>query len=245
MAGADRGCLRCRHAMYGEHENAGQRRLVAGIATVALHVLMIGVLAWGLSFDDAAPQGPHEAAIVAIDLEPPTPPPPPDTVAAQAPKDRPAPQGIKGKAVPREAPHVALPFPMPPAAPLAGDGRDADAGAGAQGAGTGAGGSGTGGGGGGVGSPAQRIAGALRDSDYPREAERAGLAGTVVIGFRVRIDGRVDRCMIVRSSGYALLDDLTCRLFTQRYRFRPATTAAGDPVESTLQTSFTWGTRRR
>ena len=140
---------------------------------------------------------------------------------------------------------MALPFPMPPAAPVAGEGSDAAAGAGAQGRGTGAGGSGTGVGVGGSGSPAQRIAGALRDSDYPREAERAGLAGTVVIGFRVRTDGRADRCTIIRSSGYALLDDLTCRLFTQRYRFRPATTAAGDPVESTLQTSFTWGTRRR
>jgi protein TonB len=67
----------------------------------------------------------------------------------------------------------------------------------------------------------------------------------VGIGFRVRTDGRVDRCTVVRSSGYALLDDLTCRLVTARYRFRPATDASGAAVESSLQTSFTWGTRRR
>ena len=50
---------------------------------------------------------------------------------------------------------------------------------------------------------------------------------------------------VVRSSGHALLDDLTCRLFTERYRFIPATTAEGRPVESVLQTTFTWSTRRR
>jgi hypothetical protein len=42
-----------------------------------------------------------------------------------------------------------------------------------------------------------------------------------------------------------LLDGLTCRLFTQRFRFKPATNAAGAAVESTLQTSFTWGIRGR
>jgi protein TonB len=149
--------------------------------------------------------------------------------------------------MPREAPRPALPFPMPPAATVAGDGSAANGGAGSHGTGTGAGGSGTGagGGGGGLGGPAVRIAGALRDSDYPREAEAQGLSGTVGISFRVRTDGAIDRCSVTRSSGSELLDRLTCRLFTQRFRFRPASNGAGQPIDSTLSTSFTWGTRRR
>ena len=233
--------------MYGAHDNAG-RRVTAGVATAAIHALVIGGLAWGLSFTDAEPAR-DAAATLAIDLSepPPPPPPPPETAAADAAKDAPAPEGLKGEAMPREAPRPALPFPMPPAAPTAGDGGDSSDGAGAQGSGAGAGGSGTGnaGGGGGTGSAAVRIAGALRDSDYPRGAEREGMAGTVAISFRVRPDGAVDRCRVVRSSGFATLDELTCRLFIQRFRFRPATDARGQPVESTLQTSFTWGTRMR
>jgi protein TonB len=150
--------------------------------------------------------------------------------------------------MPVEAPLAPVQLVPTAAAPAAGEGRETNAGAGDAGAGNGAGaGTGTGGGGegGGAASPARRIAGALRDSDYPGEAEASGLAGTVAISFRVRTDGLVDRCTVVRSSGHALLDDLTCRLFTARYRFRPALTARGEPVESTLQTSFTWGTRRR
>ena len=42
-----------------------------------------------------------------------------------------------------------------------------------------------------------------------------------------------------RSSGAPLLDDLTCRLFTARYRFRPATNARGEAVERTLWNSLT------
>ena len=101
--------------------------------------------------------------------------------------------------------------------------------------------------------PIAATAGDLRDEGVSagtyrleaRDAEGRPLAGTVAISFRVRSDGSVDRCRVVRSSGAALLDDLTCRLFTQRFRFRPATNAAGQPVDSTLSTSFTWGTRRR
>jgi protein TonB len=231
--------------MYGEHDHAGRRRVGAGIATLAIHAVLAAGLILGLASGDA-PRRKGDDALVTVDFKRPPPPPPQHDESAGAAKERPAPEGAKGEPLPREAPEVALPFPMPPAAAVAGDGSDAAAGAGSQGTGTGAGGTGSGGGGGGgLGSPAQRIAGALRDSDYPRAAEAEGLAGTVGISFRVRTDGRVDRCTVVRSSGSALLDDLTCRLFTARYRFRPATNASGAATESTLQTSFTWGTRRR
>jgi protein TonB len=230
--------------MYGEHDHAGGRRIAAGIATLAIHAVIAAGLILGLASGDAPRRG-EDDRLVTVDLDTP-PPPPPESEPASPAKSRPAPEGAKGNPLPREAPVAAIPLAVAPAAPVAGEGADAASGASSQGNGAGAGGTGSGGGGdGGLASPARRIAGALRDSDYPRAAEADGLAGTVGIGFRVRTDGRVDRCTVVRSSGSALLDNLTCSLFTARYRFRPATDASGAAIESSLQTSFTWGTRRR
>ncbi len=234
--------------MYSEHQDADWRRAVAAVVTLAVHAAIGAGLIWGLAGDDRAPIQGGTTRIVEVDVHPPPPPqpPPPPTAPREPAKERADNAGPKRQPLPVEAPEAALPLAPAPAAPVAGQSNDPVAGAGAQGIGAGAGaGGGTGGGGDGIGSPARRTAGALRDSDYPRAAEAEGLAGTVAISFRVRIDGRVDRCTVVRSSGHALLDDLTCRLFTQRFRFRPATDAAGAAVESTLQTSFTWGTRRR
>lgn len=235
--------------MYADYPGAGSRRVGAGLATLAIHGVLAAGLLWGLSIDGAA-VGDRNPRLTTFDLtQPPPPPPPPEQPETEdAAPEAPAPEGKKGEALPVEAPVAKIPLSERPAATKAEDGRETDAGAGGQGTGQGAGGQGSGSGGGGDGgiaSRAQRIAGALRDSDYPRGAEEQGLAGTVAISFRVRTDGRVDGCRVVRSSGHAILDDLTCRLYTERFRFRPAMTASGNPVESTLQTSFTWGTRRR
>lgn len=233
--------------MYADYPGAGARRVGAGLATLAIHgVLAVGLL-WGLSVKGEG-AGEGDPRLTTFDLTPPPPPPPPEPQPDDAAPEAPAPEGANAEALPVEAPVARIPLSETPAAPKAEDGRETSAGAGSQGAGPGAGGAGMGAGGGGDGgiaSRAQRIAGALRDRDYPRGAEDLGLAGTVAIAFRVRTDGRVDSCRVVRSSGHAILDDLTCRLYTERFRFRPAMTANGTPVESTLQTSFTWGTRRR
>ena len=221
--------------------------MAAGVATLAVHGALAALLIFGLASGDT-PRSTVDDPLVTVDLSKPLPPPPPKRAPDRAAPEPPAAEGAKGNPLPREAPPAAIPMVVAPAAAIAGAGADAASGAGSEGRGAGAGGSGSGSGGGGNGglaSPARRIAGALRDSDYPREAETAGLAGTVGISFRVRTDGRVDRCTVVASSGYAILDGLTCRLFTERYRFRPATDVSGAAVESNLQTSFTWGTRRR
>lgn len=232
--------------MYGDYRGTGQRRLGAGIATLAIHGVLAAGLLYGLAID-AGPPGEGESPVATFDLtEPPPPPPPPEPV--QEPDRAPeaaGTEGREGEALPREAPVAKIPLSEVPAATKAESGTDTNAGAGTQGTGTGAGGSGSGEGGGGTGSAAVRISGALRDSDYPRELENLGVAGTTTISFRVRTDGLTDNCRVVGSSGSAVLDGLTCRLFTERFRFRPATTAAGRPVEATLRTSFTWGTRRR
>lgn len=233
--------------MYRNDEGSVWRRAGAAFGAVAIQAVFVAGLIWGL----AAERGDDNAAplpqIAAFDVDRPTPPPPePERPSARDPgPEPPAPEGPRSEALPVEAPEAAIPLAPSPAAPSAGEGSRASEGAGERASGAGAGGSGAGSGGGGSGTAAQRIAGALSDSDYPRAAAAARMGGAVAISFRVRTDGRVDRCTVVRSSGHALLDDLTCRLFTQRYRFRPATNARGEPVESTLQTSFTWGTRQR
>lgn len=230
--------------MYRNDERAGWRRAGALASTLAVHGALAALLIWGLAIDRGAAGPERPEAVAAFDVAPPPPPPEADP---DLPPDAPAPAGRTAEAAPLEAPQPALPIPVAPApaAPDPADGNEPSAGSGASGSGPGAGGAGAGSGGGGVATPARRIAGALRDSDYPRAAEAARMGGVVGISFRVRTDGRVDRCTIVRSSGHALLDDLTCRLFTERYRFSPAMTAQGQPVESTLQTTFTWSTRRR
>lgn len=232
--------------MYAHHDSAGTRRLGAGLATLGVHIALGAALIWGLGVEVGPPRAPT-APLTTVELTPPPPPadPPPRAEAASRPAGS---AGAKGEALPREAPPARIPLAESPAAPVADTGQEQAAGAAAQGSGAGAGGAGAGPGGGGQGGVAvraQRIAGALRDSDYPRGFEAQGLAGTVGIAFRVRTDGRVDNCRVVATSGSALLDELTCRLYTERFRFRPAMTADGVPVESTLQTSFTWGTRRR
>ena len=89
-------------------------------------------------------------------------------------------------------------------------------------------------------TPPIHIAGALSDADYKRSGLPRGAGGTVVIAFRVRSDGGVDRCSVVRSSGYATIDTATCRLVEQRFRFRPARDTSGHAIDYTLRTDFTW-----
>ena len=88
--------------------------------------------------------------------------------------------------------------------------------------------------------PPVRIAGALTDADYRRIRPPEGAGGTVGIAFRVRTDGRIEGCRVERSSGWQVLDAATCRLVTERFRFRPARDAAGRIIPWSLKTDFTW-----
>ena len=88
-----------------------------------------------------------------------------------------------------------------------------------------------------------RIAGELTNADYRRARPPAGAAGTVVVGFRVRTDGAVDGCEVLRSSGVAVFDEATCRLIRQRFRFRPALDASGRAITYQIRTEYTWQPR--
>ena len=97
--------------------------------------------------------------------------------------------------------------------------------------------------GGGAVTPPVRIAGALTDADYRRTRPPEGAAGTVVVSYRVRADGTVDRCAVLRSSSYEALDAATCRLIEQRFRFVPARDASGRAIDWEVRTDYTWRPR--
>ena len=190
-----------------------------------------------------AEDDPGFAAIITASLDPP--PPEPDAVEEGA-----SAEPSRGETAEPSRPQPERPVPIPtPARPAPDAGAGAASGAGAApGSGAGTGGSGTGSGsgegGGGRGSgavtPPVRIAGALTDADYRRIRPPEGAGGTVVIGFRVRTDGRIEDCRVERSSGWQVLDTATCRLVTERFRFRPARDAGGTAIPWSLKTDFTW-----
>ncbi|HEX8534636.1 MAG TPA: energy transducer TonB, partial [Allosphingosinicella sp.] len=150
-------------------------------------------------------------------------------------------------------PEVRLPVPPPvAAAPAPAVGRDASrgasdrpgtgSGAGGEGTGTGGGGSGSGSGSGGSGTRARQVAGALSGRDYPRAAKSARAGGTVLVRYTIGVDGRPSGCTVTRSSGNRDLDEATCRLIEQRFRYEPARDADGRPVASTETGRHIWWT---
>jgi len=80
----------------------------------------------------------------------------------------------------------------------------------------------------------------VTDDDYPAKALAGGEFGT--IRFRLVVDekGKVARCNILRTSGFAELDQHTCAVMLIRAKFKPARDAAGTPVAGLYEGSFTW-----
>ena len=61
--------------------------------------------------------------------------------------------------------------------------------------------------------------------------------------YTVETDGRATRCQITRSSGSAELDETTCRLIEQRFRFDPSRDRYGRPVRSRIVQDHNWETQ--
>ena len=136
-----------------------------------------------------------------------------------------------------------------PAPPVASSGNDVRSGAAAQGQGTGGGGEGVGtgsgasgnGSGGGLARKAEKIAGDIRSTrDYPQSSQQQRIGKRVVILLSVGVDGRVTGCKIWRASGVPEADAVTCKLATERFRFRAATDNDGNPVASTYGWEQRW-----
>ena len=68
--------------------------------------------------------------------------------------------------------------------------------------------------------------------DYPTRAQRRGEEGTVEVLAVVGVNGRVESCDVISSSGYSSLDRAACTMMRRRARFDPALNDAGDPIVS-------------
>ena len=103
--------------------------------------------------------------------------------------------------------------------------------AGDTGTGTGSGAAnGTGKGTGSGGTRPVQLAGDIRVADYPAASRALRIGHAVLIVFTVGTDGRAHDCQVREASPDPDADAITCRLAEQRFRFRPATDAAGNPV---------------
>ena len=230
-----------------------QRALSGGGALIAVVAVGLG-LASGL---DLSVVRKASEAISAIAI--PAPPVPeqvvPSKVASEKASGKASAANKRAKAAAIAAPPPRLPPVAPPvaAAPRPGVGNDVSvgatpnpgpgSGAGGRGDGTGAGGTGNGSGGGGT--KAAWRSGTIRDRDYPRDASRAKAGGEVEVRFTIEVSGRVNGCRVTRSSGDASLDQTTCALIEDRFRFRPATNASGEPVASQYGWRQSWWLERR
>ena len=229
-------------------------RLKSAAAVALLHVALGYAFITGLGVDmirESAEQ------LKLIDISEPPPPPPveapvPAKARSQAEEGAAAPENLKARPTEIVAlpPQIVVPT-VPPivAAPVPGAGSESDAGASDRpGPGTGAGGTGTGTGrggsgsgtGAGLGGEARLVRGRIVHADYPRAAVRARAEGTVVARLNVGANGRVTSCSVTRSSGNSALDETTCRLIQQRFRFDPATDSQGRPIPSVTGWQQRW-----
>lgn len=213
------------------------------------------VLLWGLAPRDTLPavEPRPRVTLLAVAPMPPAPKPRPQRSLAPRPKGAAAPPNRVARATELAVPPPIIRPLLPPppitvaplpalgddrssgAAPVMGPGSGADG----QGSGLGSGEDGDGGGGGG-GSDAEQIAGRITGRDYPSGPLRARIGGTVTIRYVITDRGRVAQCRVVQSSGNAELDATTCRLVTERFRFRPARDARGRRIADSLTEDHRW-----
>lgn len=230
-------------------------RTRAAAAALALQVALGWALIAGLG---VAMPGTADRSLAVFTVPPPPPRPPvpksaPLTDRAPRREGAAAPPNLKAHATEVVAPPVVIPPPQPPpviAAPVAHDGAapiqgaaplpGPGTGAGGTGDGFGSGDGGDGDGGGGGGSPLRQVGGRITGRDYPIDLLRARRGGVVWVRYVVGVNGRVSDCRIEQSSGYRELDDTTCALITERFRFRPRRDASGRKVPGVVVEDHTW-----
>ncbi|MEP6869771.1 MAG: energy transducer TonB [Novosphingobium sp.] len=224
-------------------------RIGAFAAVAALHLGLF--LALLRAF---APDFTHEVAgqvLATFTVTPPAEPPPPPPPVKNGREVQAGAEGTAGrKAVPRavSAPPPRLKLPSRSAAPPVSStgsastsgARDAGqgSGAGSQGSGTGNGGEGSGAG---SGTPSAKLSGEINSArDYPLSTRDLRIDDYVVIYLTIGTDGRAHDCRVARPSKDEAANQITCKLAMKRFRFRPATDAAGNPVPSTFGWQQKW-----
>jgi hypothetical protein len=76
--------------------------------------------------------------------------------------------------------------------------------------------------------------------DVPLELLEGNVLETVGFAITVKPDGRIQDCLIEVSSGNRKLDAYTCKLASQRLRFRPGRLSDGSAVYGVYRTSLKW-----
>jgi TonB family protein len=89
-------------------------------------------------------------------------------------------------------------------------------------------------------SKAVQIEGSISDEDYPPEASSKGETGTVVIKFVISTNGRVPVCEIMQSSSSELLDETTCEIVKERFKYEPARAHNGKAIPEIKSQRITW-----
>ena len=200
---------------------SGARRLEASIvASALLHALVLGVALRGQRVTLRPPLVAIPVALVGgVGGGGPA--------SEPAPAPAPAPAAPPAKPRPRPAAVARRPTPTPPAPP-----ESAAPGGGGEGVAAARGGGGGGDGSGGDGSGGARVAyGTNPLPPYPLVARRLGKEGVVLLEVLVAPDGRAADVRMIRSSGFAPLDESAVTTVRERWRFVPAR-RDGVPVES-------------
>lgn len=211
------------------------RKLATMLVVGGIHVAAVfGLLR---AFDiDVVPDGVKSMTSFSIPLEPPKPPEPEPSEAAKVVPQNPAGEkAARAEPKPISAPKTRIPKKTTPIPPVTGNGDQprsgsADSGMGTGGGGTGLGSGSGGSGGGGAARHAEKTSGEIRARDYPRASATDRNGAYVIVHFTVTADGSVRDCRVARSSGNSEVDRITCQLAVERFRYRPAVDANGNPV---------------
>lgn len=80
----------------------------------------------------------------------------------------------------------------------------------------------------------------VSSDDYPAAALRRDEQGTVAFRLDIGTAGEVRSCSVIQSSGSPALDEVSCRIMTERARFTPARDEKGKPVEDQAVSRIRW-----
>jgi periplasmic protein TonB len=226
-------------------ESSPRTKMGAVVLVAALHV--VAILAIVRAFAPDFTNMVADTVLRTITVTVTTPPPPPSA---------PEPAGQSGeagkKATAREVkavkPKQDIAKRNEPAPKATSSGSADSSGATASGAGTGAGGpgsgTGTGAGGsgqGGGGSALVKTAGEISAArDFPKKTRALRAGQAVTVEMTVGADGRASACRVVKPSPDAEADRIVCQLAEKRFRFRPKTDAAGNPVAARYRWQQRW-----
>jgi TonB family protein len=75
--------------------------------------------------------------------------------------------------------------------------------------------------------------------NYPSKALAEGREGISRVAVTIGLDGRIDQCAVIVSSGHPDLDAESCRT-ARRSSYFPATDAKGEPIETKAEQNLVW-----